>query len=60
MARKSPKIKDPKIYTRAVEYGVEQMNIPSRPLFGNSLRDFQSTFRIIVAKARYKILGAWK
>lgn len=57
---KAPKIKDPKIYTRYVEYGVTQMNIPSRPLFGNTLEDFQSTFRIIVTKARFKILEAWK
>jgi hypothetical protein len=59
MARKPPKVKDPKEYAYAVEKGYAPQNIPPRPLFGNSLRDYTKTFTAKVVKARQVILAAW-
>jgi hypothetical protein len=59
MARKPPKVKDPKEYIYAIEKGYSPSNIPPRPLFGRSLEDYERTFKSKVEKARTAILAAW-
>jgi len=58
--RKTPIVRDPKIYGWAVERGYAPKKIPPRPLFGLSLLDFQKKFKDKVAKARMTILAEWK
>jgi len=62
--RKEPKIEDPRVYAHIVEFGSEElgisgMNIPSRPLFGWSLEDFENAFQKKVDKVQVAILAAW-
>lgn len=58
--RKVPIQRDPRIYGWAVERGYAPKKIPSRPLFGLSLIDFQKKFIDKIAKARMTILAEWK
>ena len=58
MPRKAPMPKDPNKYARTLEEGYK--GIPSRPLFGNTLRDYRETFEAKIQKARLAILAAWK
>ena len=58
--RKTPIVRDPKIYGWAVERGYAPKKIPPRPLFGLSLIDFQKKFINKIAKARMFILAEWK
>ena len=58
--RKTPTAKDPKIYAYAVEYGLEEKNIPPRPLFGRTLDDYEEIFKEKVLKAQALILSAWR
>jgi hypothetical protein len=58
--RKTPIVRDPKIYGWAVERGYAPKKIPPRPLFGLSLIDFQKKFINKITKARMTILAEWK
>jgi hypothetical protein len=63
--RKTPIVRDPKIYGWAIERGyaskkIPKRKIPPRPLFGLSLIDFQKKFINKIAKARMSILAEWK
>ena len=58
--RKVPIVRDPKIYEWAIERGYAPKKIPSRPLFGLSLIDFQKKFKDKIVKARMTILSEWK
>jgi hypothetical protein len=60
MARKPAVPKDPKKYAFAVEKGFAPRNIPSRPLFGRSLMEFEKKFKDKIEKARMQILASWR
>jgi len=55
--RKRPTPKDPNIYVHAIEHGYG--NIPSRPLFARSMKDFKIRHEELLKKSMKRILAAW-
>lgn len=51
---------DPIKYAHIIEKGSVRLNIPSRPLFGETLKDFSIKFNAKILGVAEQIKGAWK